>query len=301
MVAPTFSKFPQLPAELQQRIWELASEATARVHFFDCYNVDDPRESIRIPKHRVLSFSSLAIPEDDPSTKGAIYRSAGGPPPGAFNWRLDDDIRSFGDDRLDVLGTFEEDGVTTYVSIRPQSDLVCLRPLDLATVVWGNVASTFSSRTVHVALEYNNSLPSPYWLNDCDSDRDKAACSRLIQLTTEDVAWFEYLWFIDYGIKRLPGVQLTSGGRHEFWGARGRYVEVWYDDPGWDFGHPDWKSGYAHTLVDGLNDREMLQSRRWDLDLDFEAEVVQTDPDATDYDPHGDRPYLGVLAFEAFD
>jgi hypothetical protein len=119
---------------------------------------------------------------------------------------------------------------------------------------------------------------------------------RLGEISTGEAAdWAEKLWFVDYEIRRLPGVERREK-RRECRTAAGTFVEVERGDAGWDFS----KSG-SHGTVETLEDIYELSSRMDLFCVEFNEYLTRTDNwlGGRDDGPRYYRgPYLRVLAFE---
>jgi hypothetical protein len=66
------------------------------------------------------------------------------------------------------------------------------------------------------------------------SEVEKARYKRLGQIVSGDLWWVENVWFVEYNIHRIPGVERLRT-RWECRTASGTFVEIKCGDPGWDF------------------------------------------------------------------
>ncbi|KAB5566327.1 hypothetical protein GE09DRAFT_1272862 [Coniochaeta sp. 2T2.1] len=259
MVTASFHKFTLLPPELQQQIWTLAAESTARAHFFT-YNDEDEESDITRENRFIRRKRPRSVPPAEhlrvchrPRTTESEYG-----PYLAFAVPADDDrsvVRTAKQKRNKddfVLGTYrDKDGVTRNVTVRYQTDLIILRPTELGKLSRDRVKVDCPPYVWSLALEYDPSWPQ-FGEGPPSSARAKAACERLAWLAAELCYWPKSVWFIDYSLRRRPdAVGWLDKCRQEFWCATGRFVEVWDDD------EEDWYTGPAdgvHKLVASLKE-----------------------------------------------
>ncbi|OIW24349.1 hypothetical protein CONLIGDRAFT_692513 [Coniochaeta ligniaria NRRL 30616] len=299
MTSPSFHKFPLLPTEIQQHIWWLASQRTQPSHFFTYFDDGDSEQIQLVRADRVIRDTdgcawNLAVPESDPSSTAGLSRTMTTTRPATTDPHDDD-----GDGLL--LGKYRAGGATTYVTIRPESDLVCVQPLNFDSLDWGVVVMNFGSKLRNLAIEYDESWHGLFHSQVPYSEQERAVSKLLAQIVSDELHSVLHFWFIDYRLKRRPGrPEPTHCGREEFWCSKGRFVQVLWGEPGWDWEFP---SNGAHGLVRTLEDREMLIQDLNELDIDAGVDP-EADPDDDDYywvpglrlDYH--VPILGVLAFE---
>lgn len=293
MATTSFYKFTLLPPEIQQQIWIFAAESTPGAHFFIYADPDEESDTTRRDRfiRRTTDFSpwgpdlALAVPADDRS----IIRTA--------KQKHKDDF---------VLGTYRDKGVTKNVIVRYETDLIILCPTDLGKLCWGRIRAECPPHLMHLALEYDPTWPQFGQSSLLLSEKDKEACKCLAWLATTSAYWSRLVWFIDYSLKRRPGVDgYLDDDRNEFWCATGRFVQVWPEDEDWDTGPEDGVHKFVASLDHDREARLALAEYLEEMGIDVgQVNIPLEEPDDPDdsdqllMDEFRSGAYFGVLAFE---
>ena len=290
MAESGFHCFPQLPPELQTKVWAFAAAdplPPPGAHFFTLFDTV-AEDTISLIWQTALNRTSgddllLAAPRVEPFSRDQLSwtesnKSAYLAPRQSGLWTACKTSRTVMQRLADTANQTCSQSSVTYgvglgggnlrLTVFPSLDLVCIQPW----AYWTSMVKDLDGFTgqdngwwpgfkaSHIALEFD-----PAWLVKHDPvnlskpgtlSRLEATVITCVQKAFGSVyTSLEHLWFIDYTIRRrCPGDPVDPNARH-FLGNGFSFTEVMEDGPGWDLS----STGVFHWLKqvrDSVSDRQ---------------------------------------------
>lgn len=285
-----FHQFPQLPPELEAKIWAFAAAdplPPPSAHFFTLFDTvaDDTTSLIwQTALNRTAGDDLLlAAPRVEPFSRERLSWTEANKSAYLIDrqsglWTACKASRTAMQrlantasqtcSQASVTHKIGTGGPNLHLTVFPEMDLICIQPW----TYWPSMVKDMDSfagqskawwpgfRTPHIALEFD-----PTWLVKHDPanlsksgspSRLGAAAAICVHNAFRSVYFsLEHLWFIDYTIRRRPVADRLGGDTRQFLGNGFRFIEVTEDGSGWDLS----SSGVFHWLRqvrDSVPDRE---------------------------------------------
>ena len=166
-------------------------------------------------------------------------------------------------------------GERQTIATSPAVDLICFQPISWV-FHWDSlrgIEEVFytNGKLINVAFEFDSKGSM-----ESEISSGNAWADFIIDALSDDSCWIDTVWLIDYHLYRRDDVPQTTDRRQEFYGNKGRFVEVDDHDRGWG--------------RRGTEDEQVWDARDFLFTINY---YLRERGKCGDY-----KPKLGILAYE---